>query len=1594
MAIDKQVNVTITGKDELTPQVNKAALSIKENLVKSINSSNLSMRAKQKAILAVNRQLEENAMVNEELADTVRAQKNAFEASVVAIERFNKAMEGGRQSVDLVNRESETLENTLEKVANTSAFGLIVDGFKSVAKIAGLTVASLVGVNVIPSVLKGLTIPLQALEDQLFKLSFRSDELLSDFAEYGPNLERAGNVIRAVTKQTKDFLAIFKGPPEQQLSLFPETVSQRIVNNLNRVKIAGQRIADGMQRNVFIPIGQAAKQAGDAMKVHLASMGDALERGAYSAAKWASTTNFSFINVVTQADKVAQTVGFKLKKAWVDFQKVGVSQAINQLNLAKNALKDSESVMKLFLGTAKQTAGGMAATAKVFGSAARHTELFEKGLAGTVARATVANTAFAALGTTLLKSDSVIAKLSGVTLVGLAVALGGVVTVVNYLISSISSFISNTGNQLTNWTYTQIEAFAKAEETTFAFEQTLRGYSKSAEEAVQQTAMWTDYIEESSNATGQTAATLRSLVAETVGATSALGLNSDQMEELIDRSIDLSERAHKPAIDTLTALINALNGNSAGLAIYGLHLNQAAIEHSNLNEELKSNFKNLGDNEKALARYSVLMEQASKASGFASNNADLYTKGLKLQENAFKTLNAELGKGAAIVNGQVVVGLANATTALTNLLKPVLPLIGYFTALGGRILQVTGFLTSHILMITLLTSSYRALNILLAKASEQAGFFSQKLPLINKSVNDVVKSLGVTNGSLKSLGDVGKTTFKILNVQAQKAVVSMLGLQSSTKLTTEVFGKGLLLRARQVGRALTGVGIGTRFTADLMKSKLAEGAAFAAKKILFLDTATKLTARTIAVQLAKGFLLAAGAAKAFLVAVLPIAIKVGLVVAAFMVLKKAFEVVEERTQIFSRTWERILKLFEGTNPVVAAMSSVFKVLSTVMTNIFMVAVNSVAAAISGLLSGFLLAVQGIMKLTRLLSSILPKSLVASEEALNAVSNELDTMWKATKKLSGEALSGLGSMFMSNAEAATKTGLSYDKLLSKIHHLESAYKKVREKGRDAFSFAGEFAPALQLDLTKEAAKKATKQLEAMRDKASEIKKAYGKLMGPLTPTQTADLDKIKNDVVQAEQALKAIKLKIAQEERAAKLAEVDLELRAREQKSITVEQEIAQMRIDAAQGLRDRLIDIETQRILEQRGLADTEATTVNEAAIIAANERELELFRAKLNAQKALALDMEAQKQIEIAQVKAAALGGSGGGDAAAKDDIEIMQAQLRVSELQRLRDADLISAQEHQIALNQVSYDLTAQGIEQEIMLHKTKAERLGLTPAGLAARQAQLMAEHAMELEQINLHEENKTLTKEEANMARENAEMQRMANMNQIQQNFIQQEISRHEMLGNSWQATLARMRLEQQKHGAIMGTIRALQASQEFGALQGALGNLSSLRNSKSRKAFQVGKTAAIAQATINTFMGATAAFSALAGIPIVGPALATAAAAAAIAAGVVNIQNIKAQKFNPGGQADQGIDSIPKSLSGKSFILSAGERVVQPEANKDLTGFLAEQRKSGGGGHTINITVQGNASADTVEEIKRAVIEGIREASERGEPIINQKGIVA
>lgn len=97
-------------------------------------------------------------------------------------------------------------------------------------------------------------------------------------------------------------------------------------------------------------------------------------------------------------------------------------------------------------------------------------------------------------------------------------------------------------------------------------------------------------------------------------------------------------------------------------------------------------------------------------------------------------------------------------------------------------------------------------------------------------------------------------------------------------------------------------------------------------------------------------------------------------------------------------------------------------------------------------------------------------------------------------------------------------------------------------------------------------------------------------------------------------------------------------------------------------------------------------------------------------------------------------------------------------------------------------------------------------------------------------------------------------------------------------------------------------------------------------------------------------------------------------------------------YFPGGQGDEGNDYIPMSLSGKSFIVSGGERIVQPEANKDLTKFLNNGESKPGNTYNITLNYSGAGGKEDGQNLAQVVIKEIRRMSEMGTPMISSKAV--
>src|SRR5690554_4118542 len=111
------------------------------------------------------------------------------------------------------------------------------------------------------------------------------------------------------------------------------------------------------------------------------------------------------------------------------------------------------------------------------------------------------------------------------------------------------------------------------------------------------------------------------------------------------------------------------------------------------------------------------------------------------------------------------------------------------------------------------------------------------------------------------------------------------------------------------------------------------------------------------------------------------------------------------------------------------------------------------------------------------------------------------------------------------------------------------------------------------------------------------------------------------------------------------------------------------------------------------------------------------------------------------------------------------------------------------------------------------------------------------------------------------------------------------------------------------------------------LSGAMSALTTLMNSESRKLFEIGKVAAISQAIISTYQGASEALK-------LGWPLGPIAAAAITTAGFANVAAIKSQSFGGSGATGGGGGSVTQNVNAQAEAVQPREQTV---ANISLQG---------------------------------------------------------
>lgn len=1119
----------------------------------------------------------------------------------------------------------------------------------------------------------------------------------------------------------------------------------------------------------------------------------------------------------------------------------------------RNALANGRSTLTIFTDTTIQTGKAVWGFGSAFVQAARNSEFFNKGIMGFLNKTGTAGTVMALLGEAMTKSDNVMVRMSGYTLVALALAMGGFALIMRQVIAAAADVVIAIGNKLVSAAQKATNEFIKVEQVTHSFEYTMSSLAASAGgDGVKAISEWTGYIEELGRKTGSSGEELKGAAQDIAQATSSFKLSSDVQKELLKLAVDMSEQSGKPIADAARALTMGIAGSEKALRDFGIRMDDNQVKMSKSAEGVRSYYDVLPEQQKAQIRTNALFERTNYLAGYSASAWGTAAKAAKYSESVWSDLNAELGRGANLVEGPMMAALTRLIQGLGDLVSPMLPLIGFFEALFGRILQGTGYLLKHILLIGSMILMYKSLNTLLAANTFQ-NFLLKPIPFINKNFYELITAMGGTGKAITSVGGLAKEGLGIFISKGKEAFLAMMNI-------------GPILN-----------------------------------------------------------IVAAGL-KSLVVAAWPIA----LIAAAVWLVWEALKYIESETKIFSDTWARITALFKGSSTEFSGLSKIITSVAHVFKNIFGFAVKEVAALLT-VMAG---AIPGIgVALTKTFPNV-AKKMGVTKDMVKSLEQSFQSAMGHAKKFALGGVDNLTTSFSSNAIAAEHNAKVQAAAAAKIQQeLTEAFDQAKV---DYDVLKKKMEPFSNIGAINEAKINTAVAIEEERKRLSELKLIA-------TAETRARLDE---------------QLKWINARRGLASQEIDNEM--------LIAQAIVASRFNV---LRASLT--QEKALIEQRQALHSQMKGQTGQVLVSQDSQANELNAEQVN-------------QTNIEQIKA-----SGYARLQKQYDRHVITMQQM-----KAKQAEFDAEFEQNMMNSEINaYQIR---LEREREQLNMKAQLLSASAEGTAVLLEAEKLAYEQNVTDIEMARLNSLMNDQEYKAALEQSELDHLARMNEIKEKQLQDEITRAEKTRNAWAKAGAQIRLQQEKDGKILGVINGIQQTDQYKAMQSSLSDLSSLMQSSNETAFDIGRGAAIAQATVQTFLGATAAYTGmLLSFPgPIGVGLGVAAAAAAVASGMMNVEKIRSQKFQRGGQAHEGIESVPHSLKDKTFTVEGGERIIKTNQNAEL-GKAIDKINSGqsGANYYITINANGSADSDSIERIKKAVIEGIREASERGQPVISERGII-
>ena len=293
------------------------------------------------------------------------------------------------------------------------------------------------------------------------------------------------------------------------------------------------------------------------------------------------------------------------------------------------------------------------------------------------------------------------------------------------------------------------------------------------------------------------------------------------------------------------------------------------------------------------------------------------------------------------------------------------------------------------------------------------------------------------------------------------------------------------------------------------------------------------------------------------------------------------------------------------------------------------------------------------------------------------------------------------------------------------------------------------------------------------------------------------------------------------------------------------------------------------------------------------------------------------------------------------REEIELQgETQER---LQALADAEIAAADARaasagvQTELMTNIYSLNQEALDLELEVAALRREFVAENLEGIEAeRQAveDQLTDRIATIERLKVSEEEKTALILEATASRdaqlEALEAAHQAELDAIANEAAEKEAARQKEADDKAQA----QRDKELADAEALAAARIDVAKQTLGALAALNDAFAGDSEVEQKKAFERSKKIQSAQALISTYESAVQAFKSLAGIPVVGPALGTAASVAAIASGLAQVKSIQSQTLGGGATA-------PAPAPAPALSAAATEATQAPSAPTLDLSFLGD-----------------------------------------------------